>query len=103
MGHRFLRHIERSKILVYVIDLSANDPIFDFKTLRNELEEYRAGLSDKPSIIVGNKSDLPAAQDNYHKLVKSVDFPVVPVSAKEKKNITVFTSILRKTLSDLPR
>jgi GTP-binding protein len=101
MGHRFLRHIERSKILVYVIDLSSNDPISDFKTLQNELEEYSAGLSSRPSIIVGNKSDLSVSRGNYQKLVKAVEWPVIPVSAKEKKNITVLTDIMRKTLSDL--
>ena len=101
LGHRFLRHIERSKILVYVIDLSSIDPVLDFKTLQNELEEYRPGLSKKSTIIVGNKSDLPEALENYQKLVKSVDWPVVPVSAKEKKNITVLTNIMRKTLSGI--
>lgn len=101
LGHRFLRHIERSKILVYVIDLSSNDPYLDFRTLQNELEEYCPGLSAKPSIIVGNKSDLAVSRENYQKLVSLVDLPVVPVSAKEKKNITVLTDIMRKTLLDL--
>lgn len=101
LGHRFLRHIERSKILVYVIDLSSADPFLDFKTLQNELEDYCTGLSAKPSIIVGNKSDLAVSRENYQKLVQLVDLPIVPVSAKEKKNIIMLTDIMRKTLSDL--
>jgi GTP-binding protein len=101
MGHRFLRHIERSKILVYVIDLSSDDPVSDLKTLQNELEEYSSGLSARPSIVVGNKSDLSVSRDNYQKLIKAVEWPVIPVSAKEKKNITLLTDIMRKTLSDL--
>jgi GTP-binding protein len=84
-----------------VIDLSSDDPVSDLETLQNELDEYSAGLSSKPSIVVGNKSDLSVSRENYQKLVKAVEWPVIPVSAKEKKNITLLTDIMRKTLSDL--
>ena len=99
LGHRFLRHIERSKILVYVIDLSGTDPLMDFKILQNELEEYHPGLTAKPTVIVGNKSDLLESQQNYKNMIASVPYPVVPVSAKEKKNITLLTQIIRQTIT----
>lgn len=87
LGHRFLRHIERSKMLVYVIDLSGTDPLMDFKNLQNELEEYHPGLTAKPTVIVGNKCDLAESQQNYKNVIASVPYPVVPVSAMEKKRI----------------
>jgi GTP-binding protein len=99
LGHRFLRHIERSKMLVYVIDLSGTDPLMDFKNLQNELEEYHPGLTAKPTVIVGNKCDLAESQQNYKNVIASVPYPVVPVSAMEKKNITLLTQVIRQTLT----
>ncbi|WWC73849.1 uncharacterized protein I206_107821 [Kwoniella pini CBS 10737] len=57
LGHSFLRSIERSPVLVYVLDLSKDSPINDLLTLKNELESYKAGLSDRANIIVLNKAD----------------------------------------------
>jgi GTP-binding protein len=58
LGHRFLRHVTRTRALVFAVDLSAADPANDLTTLRRELDAYDPTLSDKPSIVVGTKGDL---------------------------------------------
>lgn len=105
LGHAFLRHIERSKVLVYVIDLSVKEPWNDFSTLCNELEAYSEGLTKRPSIVIANKADVTAvAKDNFKEFEKIVlgefeskgeKVAVIPVSAKYKKNIVKATTILR--------
>jgi GTP-binding protein len=58
LGHRFLRHVERTRALVVVVDLSSTDPAADLRTVRTELESYDPGLAARPSIVVGTKADL---------------------------------------------
>jgi GTP-binding protein len=58
LGHRFLRHVTRCRALVYVVDLSSDDPAADLSTLRAELDEYDTSLSRRPSVVVGTKRDL---------------------------------------------
>ncbi|KAJ9081310.1 GTPase of the mitochondrial inner membrane that associates with the large ribosomal subunit [Entomophthora muscae] len=99
LGHAFLRHVERSKALVYVIDLSLPTPHLDFQTLRSELELYKSGLSEKPSLIVANKADLPTVGPHtlheFKNLIPS-DIQVIPVSAKLGKNVSRATLAMRR-------
>jgi len=72
LGHYFLRHIERTKVLVYVIDMACVDgrkPIDDLHILQNELEEYMGGLSERAKIILANKMDLPEARENFEEFL----------------------------------
>lgn len=64
LGLQFLRHVERTRIIVNVIDLSQSDPVGTFEALQNEFREYGAGLDDRPGIVVGNKTDLPGTESN---------------------------------------
>lgn len=67
LGHEFLKHIERTKILIHVIDMSGyegRDPLEDFYSINKELEEYNPKLKDKTQIIYANKMDLPGADEN---------------------------------------
>jgi len=57
LGHDFLRHVERTRILLHVVDLTAADPLVDYRTIRTELEAYRQELADRPQILVLNKTD----------------------------------------------
>jgi GTP-binding protein len=79
LGHRFLRHIERTKILVYLIDVNEKNPVGTFETLRNELVNYNPGLSEKSFLILRTKWDLVnnIEPDNWF------DFgdPVIDISA----------------------
>ena len=102
LGHKFLRHVERSRMLVYVIDLAGKAPWKDFQTLQFELEAYSSGLTSRPSLIVANKADLgEVPRRNLEKLKQITDLPIVPVSAKEKKNIYTLTSLMRKMIQEL--
>jgi GTP-binding protein len=64
LGHQFLRHIERTRVIVHVIDMAAiegRDPYEDYLTINKELEEYNLRLTERPQIIVANKMDMPEA------------------------------------------
>ena len=68
LGHQFLRHIERTKVLVHLLDASSADPIADYHTLRRELELYDASLGERPEVVALNKIDLPDARANIDEL-----------------------------------
>ena len=75
LGHEFLRHIERTKVLVYVLDMGGvdgRDPLDDYENLKKELELYKEGLSIRPSLIVANKMDVDGAAENLKRLQESL-------------------------------
>jgi GTPase len=63
LGHEFLRHIERTRVLIHLIDGHALDPVEDFDTINAELAEFGHGLMDKPQIVVVNKLDIPGVRE----------------------------------------
>ena len=86
LGHSFLKHIERTKVLIYVLDMAGTDgrdPVEDFRHLQNELELYQAHLTERPSLIAANKMDAPEAEENLRKLAAAVAgrYRIVPVTA----------------------
>lgn len=87
LGISFLRHIERCKCLLFVIDLSYEEPWTQFTDLKYELEQYKSGLSSRPHAIIGNKIDVPGAKDNLRELSLAMNMPVYPVSAKYRIGI----------------
>lgn len=64
LGHKFLRHIERTKVLIHLIDLSVPDALERYYNIRKELEKYSKKLYEKPEIIAGNKIDLDVSKEN---------------------------------------
>jgi len=68
LGHEFLRHIERTRVLVHLLDGSQSDPLNDFKTINAELAAFGHGLADKPQIVAFNKIDLPEAKAHWPKV-----------------------------------
>ncbi|KAI9143062.1 P-loop containing nucleoside triphosphate hydrolase protein [Paraphysoderma sedebokerense] len=126
LGHDFLRHVERSKILIYVVDISKENPCSDLETLLTELELYREGLTNRPTLVVANKADVvPIAkanleelkrwidEDGYRKVLEKLDrhgdiesdgkttkWSVVPVSAKYQGNVQEMMRILRGMVED---
>ena len=93
LGHDFLRHIERTKILIHLIDVFADDPINDFLIIDNELKKYGNGLIDKYRIVVFNKIEL--VEEEY---LKSITKKLENLS---KKKVLVISSSLRKGLTQL--
>ncbi|MDD7381097.1 MAG: GTPase ObgE [Succiniclasticum sp.] len=75
LGHDFLRHIERTKVLLHVVDVSGcegRDPIEDFATINRELEAYGPKLAKRKQLVVANKMDLPDSEENFQKLAAHV-------------------------------
>ncbi len=93
LGHSFLKHIERTHVLAYVLDMGGvdgRDPWDDYKHLKNELELYMKGLSKRPSIIIANKMDLPESADNLELLrdeLSSELIEIIPASAGNSENL----------------
>ncbi|XP_048097910.1 mitochondrial ribosome-associated GTPase 2 [Alosa alosa] len=86
LGVSFLRHIERCRVLLFVLDLSEPEPWAQLEHLRFELDQYEPGLSQRPQVIVANKLDLPQAQTNLEALRAQVPQRVIPVSALTGQN-----------------
>ncbi|MGB0334505.1 MAG: GTPase ObgE [Opitutales bacterium] len=83
LGHRFLKHVERCKVLLIMIDMQGTDgrePIGDYKVLMNELKLYMPCLVRKPELICANKMDEPDAPENLKHFLKKVKHPVYPIS-----------------------
>ncbi|XP_078671289.1 mitochondrial ribosome-associated GTPase 2-like [Branchiostoma floridae x Branchiostoma belcheri] len=87
LGHSFLRHIERCRFLLFVIDLSVTEPWTQLDHLKHELELYRPGLSARPHAVVANKIDLPGTSEKLRLLQEHVDMSVMPISAKEGRDV----------------
>ncbi|MCR5646914.1 MAG: GTPase ObgE [Acholeplasmatales bacterium] len=101
LGLQFLRHIERCKVIVHIIDMASvdgRDPYEDFKIINSELKEYKMNLSKRPMIIVANKMDLPGAKENLEEFKKHVDLPVIEISAMAHDNLNELLYKIADTL-----
>ena len=95
LGHQFLRHIERTKVIVHVVDMSATDgrdPYEDYKIINQELAEYNMRLLERPQVVVANKMDIPVANDNLKEFKKHLEndgeeVDIVEISAFTRSNI----------------
>ncbi|NMC26704.1 MAG: GTPase ObgE [Syntrophomonadaceae bacterium] len=84
LGHEFLRHIERNRVLLFILDAAQVDGrsvLEDYRVLRSELEAYRPELVNRPYLIVANKMDLPEAQENFRRLQELHGDKVIGISA----------------------
>lgn len=100
LGHAFLRHIERCRCLLYVLDISCTDSLTTFASLRQELELYKEQLSQRPAAIVANKVDIANSETEIQQLQNTFPLPVIPVSAKYGKGIPELKKELRKLFND---
>ncbi|HHY39078.1 MAG TPA: GTPase ObgE [Clostridia bacterium] len=88
LGTRFLRHIQRTRILLHVIDVSAAagvDPLFAFETVNEEMRQFDPDLVSKPQLVIANKMDLEGAPENFSRIKEhlgKIGIKVLPVSAK---------------------
>ena len=103
LGHEFLRHIERTKALLYVLDMAGVDgrnPVDDLKVLQNELELYMKGLSTRAVIIVANKMDLPESADNLKVLKRKAPkhLKIIPLSAATDESFDKLKETIRDVL-----
>ncbi len=86
LGTRFLRHIERTRLLVHLIDVSdtGRDPVDDFRVVRGELAQFSAALLEKPVVVVANKTDMPGSAERLERLrefCRGEGLPLLAISA----------------------
>ncbi len=100
LGHKFLRHIERCTVLVVLLDMAGSDgrePWDDYKNLLQELELYDPTLLERPRLVVGNKMDEPAAEDNLKKFKRRIrKTPVLPIAAAFDEGMEQFKKMIRE-------
>lgn len=107
LGHQFLRHIERTRVIVHVIDMSGSEgrvPYEDYMAINNELEQYNLRLMERPQIIVANKMDMPDAEENLKEFKTKIaeDIPVVPISAVTKTGLRELLLAIADKLETTP-
>lgn len=104
LGHDFLRHITRCRILLFVLDIAGSEgrhPIEDLQSLRREIDLYDARLSKRPWYVVANKMDLPEAAENLRALEQRFpDLEVVAISAERADGIAELQTRLKRWLFD---
>ena len=103
LGHAFLRHVERTRLLAHVVDLSAPDPEADFRLIREELGLHDPGLLEKGALVVANKVDLPQAREAlpaFRAARASEGLEVVAVSARERIGLEDLVRVLARLLPD---
>ena len=94
LGHQFLRHTERTRLLLHVLDLdpqTGRDPLDDLRVIDEELARYSESLAARPQIIVPNKIDLPEAaprREAVERFCASRGLPVMPISAATGRGLT---------------
>ncbi len=110
LGHQFLRHIERTRVIVHVIDMSGlegRDPYEDYLTINQELKEYNLRLTERPQVVVANKMDIPEAEENLNKFKEQVGdevqiFPISAVTRQGLRDLLFTVADLVETTPEFP-
>ncbi len=108
LGHDFLRHVERTRILLHFVDVSGcegRDPIEDVHIINSELKNYSEKLAEKPQVIIANKMDIPSFEENYQKFKAQMEdegFTVMAISAATHKGIEDVINYTSRMLAELP-
>ncbi len=96
LGHEFLRHVERTRVLLHLVDVSGiegRNPIEDFDTINNELRLYSEKLAEKPQIVLANKADIPQYEENFEEFraeMESRGYKVFRISAATRREYAMF-------------
>ncbi len=101
LGDRFLRHAQRTKILVHLLDMAGTegrDPLEDYEKLNYELEQYSDSFASKYKFVVANKMDLAESTDNLKRFKQKYKEKIFAISALEKKGFKKLISAIRKIL-----
>lgn len=105
LGDRFLKHIERTRVIAHVIDMSGfegRDPYEDYVTINKELEAFNPKILEKPQIIIANKMDLEGSRENLEEFKKKVDKKVFEVSALTNDGLNPVLTELADMLDSIP-
>ena len=102
LGLAFLKHLERSHVLVYVIDMAGVDgrePWRDYEVLRREIDEYSVELAERPFVVVANKLDLEGAKENLERFVKETGVKPICVSCETRDGLDAVKDELRRIVN----
>lgn len=106
LGHEFLRHVERTKVIVHVIDMAAvdgRDPLEDYQVIEDELVSYDASLAERPRLVAGNKMDLPNASENYNRFKDAYpQLELFPISGATHQGLEPLLQRMADVLTALP-
>lgn len=105
LGDKFLRHIERTRVIAHVIDMSGSeerDPYEDYLLINKELASFNEKLMKKPQIIIANKMDLEGAKENLAKFKEKVNLEIYEISAASNKGLDKVVDALAKKLKEMP-
>lgn len=105
LGDRFLRHIERTRVIAHVIDMSGfegRDPYEDYVKINKELENFNKKLLNKPQIIIANKMDMESAKENLVNFKEKVDAEIFEVSAMTNTGLVAVVDRLADLLDEIP-
>ena len=103
LGHKFLKHIERTKIIAHIIDMSGiegRNPYEDYLTIRKELEKFSPKLIEKQEIIVANKMDIELSLDNLKKFKEKVKEPIYEISAIKNEGLDNLINALKELVKN---
>ena len=103
LGHKFLKHIERTKIIAHIIDMSGiegRNPYEDYLTIRKELENFSPKLIQKPEIIIANKMDIESSKKNLEEFKQKVKVPIYEVSAIQNKGLDEVLKALKELVKN---
>ena len=103
LGDKFLRHIERTRIIVHIVDMSGieGDPYNNYLVIRNELNSYSEKLTKKEEIIVANKMDMPSSEENLKEFKKKVKKDVYEISAINNTGIDELLIVIANKLDEI--
>ncbi|NLP43343.1 MAG: GTPase ObgE [Peptococcaceae bacterium] len=107
LGHEFLRHIERTRLLLHIVDISGSegrDPLEDFDIINRELREYSPALAERPMLVVPNKMDLPDSEDNLARLREYLkdNYEIFPISAATGQGLKELLYRIIQILPEVP-
>src|SRR5699024_5728379 len=108
LGHQFLRHVERTRLIVHVIDMAGTegrDPYEDYVKINEELSQYDEHLTDKKQIVVANKMDMPDAAEHLDLFKEQVgeDVTILPISSITRKGLDVLLYTIADALEAIPK
>ena len=107
LGHDFLRHVERCRLLLHVVDVSGcegRDPKADFAQINKELAGFSAELAERPQIVLGNKCDIatPEQIEEFKAFIEGQGLTFLPISAATRQGIDALPALVYNRLQDLP-
>ena len=106
LGDKFLRHIERTRVIAHVIDMSGfegRDPYEDYMIINEELRNFNEKIMEKPQIIIANKMDIETAEENLKKFKEKVDAPIYEISAASNKGLDKVIDALADMLDKIEK